>query len=105
VLDTGFPESPCHSALDAESPEKRRTFNQGIAGQAHSRQVSEQEPHFHLILFNKTTSVAMEMNNEVNEVGEYLLHHLLLRLFCWKKLGENEVFTAISLTAMRSSPQ
>jgi hypothetical protein len=40
------------------------------------------------------------MNNEVNEVGEYLLHHLLLRLFCWKKLGENEVFTAINLTAM-----
>jgi hypothetical protein len=41
------------------------------------------------------------MNNEVNEVGEYLFYHLLLlRLFCWKKLGENEVFTALSLTAM-----
>jgi hypothetical protein len=29
-------------------------------------------------------------------------------LFCWKKLGENEVFTAISLTAMgltRNPPQ
>jgi hypothetical protein len=83
-------------------------------------QLSEEEPHFHLILFNKTTSVAMDkyiskpnlkpsnphcndkLNNEVNEVGKYLLHHLLLlRLFCWKKLGENEVFTPLNLTAMR----
>jgi hypothetical protein len=58
--------------------------------------------------FNKTTSVATnnyihqsnlitllphyydKMDNEVNEVGEYLLHHFLRRLFCWNKLGENE---------------
>jgi hypothetical protein len=44
--------------------------------------------------------VIIIMNNEVNEVGEYLFHHLLLRLFCWKKLGGNEVFTTLSLTAM-----
>ncbi|MDR2086946.1 MAG: hypothetical protein LBP72_07190 [Dysgonamonadaceae bacterium] len=25
-------------------------------------------------------------NKMNNEVGKYLLHHLLLRLFCWKKL-------------------
>jgi hypothetical protein len=46
-----------------------------------------------------------KMNNEVNEVGEYLFYHLLLGLFCWKKLGENEVFTTLSLTAMGSSLQ
>jgi hypothetical protein len=72
ALDVESPENPCHSALDAESPAKRRTFNHGIAGQAHRRQVSEQEPQFHLILFNKTTSVAMD---------KHIIHTDLITLF------------------------
>jgi hypothetical protein len=105
----------CHCGLDPQSPELS-LCHCGLAIIA--IRLSIAKPHFHLILFNKTTSVAPDnyipqpnlitllphyyhkMNNEVNEVGEYLLQHLLLRLFCWNKLGENEVFTALNLTVM-----